>query len=168
MSKNVTFLEAYNCDSAEAPKPEHGDRARKQLYRADYVLNHFVHYSTVTKSYLTTYKDDPQGWTRSVADPTERIVDELNEATMLHTKTIDLGETGNYRKRCNVGFKRRWLGCYVGFPWPDNKKVEGLNQTDGTEYNCFMNKKVENYWLPRLKEALNHHNVATIKHHNVA
>jgi len=44
--KNATFLEAYNCDSAGSPKPIWGDRARKQVYRTDYVL-----------CYLYTYVD---------------------------------------------------------------------------------------------------------------
>ncbi|KAL3927910.1 MAG: hypothetical protein SGBAC_012882, partial [Bacillariaceae sp.] len=54
---NVTFLEAYNCDSSPLPKPKYADRAKKQIYRTDYVLNHFVHYSTVTKPYMEHYRD---------------------------------------------------------------------------------------------------------------
>lgn len=155
MSPNATYLEAYNCDSANAPKPAHGDRARKQLYRAEYVLNHFVHYSTVTKAYLTQYKDDSKSWSmQKILDQTERVVDELNEATMIHTKQIDLGQTMNYRARCNVGFKKKWISCNVGFPWPHGKEIAGLNQSDGTQYNCFVNKKVEEFFLPRLKEAM--------------
>ena len=32
---NVTFLEAYNCDSSWTPKPKYADRAKKQIYRTD-------------------------------------------------------------------------------------------------------------------------------------
>lgn len=152
--ENVTYLEAYNCDSVKSPKPSFAKRAKKQLFRPDYVLNHFVHYSTVTQAHLITYKDDPEGWSRFFPkDPTERFVDGLHEATMIHAKTASLPDTRNYRNRCNVGFEQRWRGCFVGYPWPNNQEVPGLNQTDGTEYNCFVNKKVEDYWLPRLKEA---------------
>lgn len=47
MLDNATFLDAYNCDSSSLPKPSWADRARKQIYRADYVKYHFVHYATV-------------------------------------------------------------------------------------------------------------------------
>ena len=139
----------------KAPKPAFARRARKQLFRADYVLDHFVHYSTVTKAHLDMYKDNPDGWTRFLPkDPTERFVDEIQEATMIHTKTAGIEDTRNYRNRCNVGFEKRWKGCFIGFPWPNNQEVQGLNQSDGTEYNCFVNEKVEDYWLPRLKESM--------------
>jgi len=36
----ATFLESYNCDSGGSPKPSWAERARKQIYRTDYVLYH--------------------------------------------------------------------------------------------------------------------------------
>jgi hypothetical protein len=162
VSPNGTFLEAYNCDGSEAPRPEWADRARKQLYRADYVLYHFVHYSTVTRGYLPTYKDEGAAkWERYYAEeePSERVTDEIHEATMIHTKRLDFGQTMAWRNRCRMDSKRKWLGCFIGFPWPNNTKVEEEERVarydeNGMEYNCFVNDKVENYWISRLEEAL--------------
>lgn len=70
-----TYLETYNCEYIKSPKPERFARAmvrndfcafcyimpkpqhsiiliQKQMYRPDFVLSHFVHYSTVTVSNL--------------------------------------------------------------------------------------------------------------------
>jgi hypothetical protein len=157
MLPNVTFLEAYNCDGSEAPRPGWADRARKQLYRADYVLNHFVHYSTVTKGYITTYKEQGNSWKRYFAETTERVTDEIQEATMIHTKDIDFSSTKSWKSRCRGDFKKKWQGCNVGIPWPNNTKVvEGGAHDDGNgiEYNCFLNNKVEDYWIPRLEQAI--------------
>lgn len=156
---NVTFLEAYNCDGSESPRPEWADRARKQLYRTDYVPLHFVHYSTITRGLL----DIPQGgkdsnWIRFYDEvpPSERVPDELNEATMIHAKTITLGHTAGWKNRCRYDFKKKWLGCYVGLGWPNNTKSETdtYDQVTELDYNCFVNPNVENYWIPKLNEAL--------------
>ena len=90
--RNVTFLvEAYNCDSAPTPKPDRADRAKKQLYGSDYVLYHFVHYSTVTQSLKEYFQDRPKRWKRFHFEqpPSERVTDEINEAVMIHTKSAD-------------------------------------------------------------------------------
>jgi hypothetical protein len=78
---NATFLDAYNCDSSSLPKPSWADRARKQIYRADYVLYHYVHYSTVTAGILKTYEESNRRWYRSYRElaPSERVTDEINE-----------------------------------------------------------------------------------------
>jgi hypothetical protein len=155
---NVTFLEAYNCDSAGSPKPGWADRAQKQLYRADYVLYHFVHYATVTKGMLGTYieHEGQKKWQQRLQEkaPSQRITDEIHEAVMVHTKGADSTLTRNYKKRCNYQFDLKWRGCYVGFPWPNDTDVPGAHDEEGMEYNCFINRKVENYWLPRLRERL--------------
>ena len=74
-SEDKTYLETYNCEYIKSPKPERFSRAmvsirfmyllvslcyythlisccytQKQFYRPDFVLSHFVHYSTVTVS----------------------------------------------------------------------------------------------------------------------
>jgi hypothetical protein len=159
MIENVTFLEAYNCDSAPVPKPSWSDRARKQIYRSDYVLYHFVHYSTVTKGLLSVYKDNPKHWSSQHHErpPSERVTDELNEAVMLHTKTTTADQTSNWANRCHYQFDKKWKGCYVGFPWPggvEKKGDESNHNAEGMEYNCFPIEKVTNYWAPRLRDAL--------------
>ena len=99
---NATFLEAYNCDSAGSPKPEWAERARKQVYIADYVLYHYVHYSTVTMGYIQdTYQHHVTGTGTSDSyrpyfrerPPTERPANELTEAVMVHTKTIKFDQS---------------------------------------------------------------------------
>ena len=158
---NVTFLEAMNCDSAPTPKPDWADRARKQLYRSDYVLNHFVHYSVVTKKLVTTYDDaraSKAPWHRyfQESSPSERVTNEIQEATMIHTKSLDFGQTLNWKNRCRFNFKKKFLGCFIGFPWPFNKQNEekGHDPLTGLEYNCFVNEKVDRFWIPKLREAL--------------
>lgn len=155
---NVTFLEAYNCDGSESPRPEWADRARKQLYRADYVPYHFVHYSTITRGLLDISDGESLSSHRFYIESSssERVTDELNEATMIHAKTITLGHTAGWKKRCRYDFNRKWLGCFVGIGWPDNTKSETNTYDPNNElaYNCFVNMKVENYWIPKLIEAL--------------
>ena len=54
---NETFLRVYNCDFIKLPRPERFSRAMKQIYRPDFVFQHFVHYSCVTRPIATYYKD---------------------------------------------------------------------------------------------------------------
>lgn len=78
-----------------------------------------------------------------------------NEAVMVHTKSIPGDMTFGYKERCRFDFEKKWKGCYVAYPWP-NGKVDEMNNhnANGMEYNCFLNKKLETYWLPRLQKAL--------------
>jgi hypothetical protein len=151
---NVTFLEAYNCDSAGSPKPAWADRARKQIYRAEYVAYHFVHYSTVTQGHMQRYD---QGYTLSrfgEKPPSERVVDEVNEAVLIHAKTIKKDMTPMYEKRCRSDYEKKWQGCWVAVPWPNDKEEKPNEDANGMEYNCFINRKVDEYWVPKLRKAL--------------
>lgn len=151
------FLDAYNCDGPGSPKPEWADRARKQIYRPDYVLHHFVHYSTVTNQTVRTFKEAQEAkesWTLRAADkaPIQATTDELHEAVMVHTKSVSIETARSWTATCHMNNTKKWQGCYIGFPWPN-----GTNATvnsEGFEYNCFVNQKVENYWLPKLAAAL--------------
>lgn len=153
-SPNATFLEAYNCDSAGSPKPSWADRARKQIYRADYVLYHFVHYSTVTLGHRRTYHQGQTFWRFGERKPSERVVDEEKEAVMVHTKTTPKDMTNFYEKKCRNDYGKKWQGCWVAYPWPNDKKQDVVEDADGMEYNCFINRKVENEWVPKLRKAL--------------
>jgi hypothetical protein len=157
-SQNTTFLEAYNCDSAGSPKPQWADRARKQIYRADYVLYHYVHYSTVTQGHLQPYNETPLAeWKHRFSEnlPSERTANELTEAVMVHTKTIKRDMTSAYDKKCRFDWSRKWMGCWVAYPWPNNTaRKKDAHDADGMEYNCFINESVDNYWVPRLRDAL--------------
>jgi len=75
---NKTNLETYNCEPTLHPKPqEWAWRAKKQIYQPAFVLNHFVHYSVVTRNML----DNPTESSPRFVErkPFERRVDELNE-----------------------------------------------------------------------------------------
>ena len=81
---DATFLDAYNCDHVPLPKPKWAYRARKQIYRADYALQRFIHYSTVTKGLIETYAEylnrtsaPDRQWKPRYVEATERVVDEL-------------------------------------------------------------------------------------------
>lgn len=169
-SNDTLYLEAYNCDSAGSPKPTWGDRARKQIYRSDYVLHHFVHYSTVTQGYLITYQNmstTNDKWHRLYyeSQSKERVSDEFNEAVLVHTKTLTNDFVSSWQKRCLYNYTKKWQGCWAAIPWPynitltsvldKNSKITSPYDMNGYEYNCFINTNVENYWVPKLKEAMN-------------
>ena len=172
---NATFLEAYNCDPVPLPKPSWANRAKKQIYRPDYVLNRFVHYSTVTKGLVETYAEyqnrtSGRPWHRMYAEQTERYIDEVKEAVMIHSKTIDWNRTKNYAKNCHQSSTTN-RNCLVGYPWPINTTLspdEARNDSkyydtsianhtydeNGMNFNCYANPIVERYWVPRLRSRL--------------
>lgn len=151
---NVPFLEAYNCDTVPPPKPETAERAHKEIYRTDHVLYHFVHYSLVTKTTATFYKDRDSSWVYSDIDEPVHVVDEVNEAVMLH---------GRFAKEHQQPWKRfcrtldKSQSCKIGIPWPRGMnwtEHEGAKDSDGNYYNCHENTKVADYWVPKLKKAM--------------
>lgn len=154
------FLEAYNCDSASIPKPEWANRALKQVYMTDYVLHHFVHYSTATRGTVETFADSKEtgvNWEQRYVDkpPIAAFSDEKNEIVMVHAKSISAENTLQYEKNCRPDSKRRQTSCLVGFPWPNGLyNKTNMGNDDGFGYNCFVNDRVETFWLPKLKEAL--------------
>jgi hypothetical protein len=158
---NATFLETYNCDFVPLPKPDWAERAKKQIYRPDYVLSHFVHYSTITKGILGTYKekkDRGKAWSYwyTESKESERFVNELEEAVMIHSKTTVPGNTKGYERICKLGFKGKWNEkCRIGFPIPGNLKVENATTPEGYELNCYTNEQVTDIYAPKLREAMN-------------
>lgn len=80
------MLEAYNCDRNKPGQKTKVMPAEKQIYRADYVKQHFVHYSTVTESTLLTIEDFYKkfGHRRQAPDPLSRFGDEVKEGLMIH------------------------------------------------------------------------------------
>ena len=83
---NTTFLQAYNCDRQKPGQKKSSMPAEKQLYRPDYVRQHFIHYSTVTEATMM----DPETFRKVIGnkrispDPKSRFVNEVTEALMLH------------------------------------------------------------------------------------
>ena len=63
---NETFLSIFNCDSVKQPRPKGYFTNMKQIYRPDFVLSHFVHYSLITRGIAEYYEDkmDPSKFRR--------------------------------------------------------------------------------------------------------
>lgn len=162
---NQTMLQAYNCDrQPPGIKKEHMP-AEKQLYKAEYVLEHFVHYSAVTQlseKNTTEYKKENFKWKRrAFPDPRQRFANEETEGLMIHTKAVAHQDTSGWLRMCSIENsyapkKKRGL-CRLGVPWPKDPELAKLNATGhgkGWAYNCYPNERVENYFAPRLKEKL--------------
>jgi len=165
---DALFLETYNCDLS-LPKPDWSQRAKKQIYRPSYVLNHYVHYSTVTNKTVVYYEDAVKeigggsiSWYRgfySESSPSERFVDEQEEAVMMHTKSTLPEETNEFKERCHYTHwpKNEWDKCRVGFSHPLDFR-EGSGQpwrsSDGFNYTCWKNERLETIFLPKLRKEL--------------
>ena len=98
--RNATFLETYNCNPTPLPRPDHGWRAKKQIYRPSLVLSHYIHYSVVTRRII----DSPREMSPRFRQPRpyERRVDDLSKAFMLHAKTREEGETAGWALACSA------------------------------------------------------------------
>jgi len=154
VKKNVTMLEAYNCDRQKPGQKSSTMPAEKQIYKADYVTQHFIHYSTITESSNLNLKEFKKkfGKRRPFPDPLSRFVDEVNEGLMLHSKSIARQDTAGWKKNCHKN-KKGFDICRIGFPWPE----DGTNSTsdkNGWEYNCYVNPRIDNYWAPQVKAKL--------------
>ena len=61
---------------------------------------------------MKTYRDVTErggGWDYcSEKDPTERITNEMKEAVMIHTKTIDPWDTARYDPFCKLYWNNSW------------------------------------------------------------
>ena len=157
---NTTFLEGYNCDRQ---KPGHKTKvmpAEKQIYRADYVTQHFIHYSTVTKT--STLKSDEFdrlfGRGRLFPDPLSRFGDEVNEALMLHSKAIARQDTAGWERNCHFNHTGRSFDqCRLGIPWPEGQDAthhESHHNPDGWLYDCYVNRRIDDFWGPQLRAKL--------------
>ena len=149
-----TYLETYNCEPTKLPKPsDWAWRAKKQIYRPWYVLNHFVHYSMATIR-INEHPGDTSPRFKE-RPPYERRVDEVNEAFMLHTKSTLPKHTAGWYDKC----KSSADNCPVGVPWPrdDADTNQPSKLLYGLQNNCYRHEGVVNDVLPRLHAALVNH-----------
>jgi hypothetical protein len=150
------MLQAYNCDKTKpGDKREEPDPAEKQIYRPDYVLHHFIHYTLVSEASRLNKKDTEKvglRWSYKTDDPLARYVNESSEALMLHAKAIAPHETNNWERACSGSFKGRYV-CRLGNPFPRNWNGSTSDEND-IKYNCYLNYKVEDYFLKLLKRDL--------------
>ena len=146
------MLEAYNCDRQKPGEKGKTMPAEKQIYRADYVKQHFIHYSTITES-SNLNKDEFKkkfGNVRPFPDRLSRFSDEVNEGLMLHSKSIARQDTADWKNTCTG--KKRGM-CRIGFPWPDYDSKATFNK-DGWKYNCYVNPRIDNFFAPKLQAKL--------------
>ena len=166
--RNVTLLQAFNCDKYLPDQKYEPDPAEKQFYRADYVLQHFIHYSGVTKMLdmnKTEFEKEGFPWHRS-RDPRQRVAVEATEGLMIHAKTISARSTAGYHWQCTTESLKhpanRRGNCLLGMPYPQVYD-RGNNWTeDGLLYNCHVNTKVENEYVPKLEAAMKAHSPGTV------
>ena len=150
---NKSILQTYNCDRQLVKKEKMP--AEKQIYRTDYVLQHFIHFSTVTRYTMMNEQERVASGIhgRVAPDPLSRFADEQTEVTMLHTKAIATQDTAGWQKRCTGEMKRGT--CRIGVPFPDlDISSEVTKDSDGWLYNCYVNPRIETYWVPLLDEEL--------------
>jgi len=81
----------------------------------------------------------------------QRLVDEVNEALLLHSKSVTTGESSSWYNNCKVGYN-----CKLGFPFLE--EGSGAHEGDTNELgflrNCYVDPNIESIWLPRLKQGL--------------
>lgn len=137
----------------------------KQIYRPSFVLSHFVHYSTITKAIVKYYQEfvlanQTHKFTRQVRDGEwgDAFFDEVHWGTLIHTKTVLPYETMTRTTACQTGSKQV---CPVGHICPestlfnDTIHTKNLFVDENDQFcNCWVNPHVEEYWVPRLEQAL--------------
>lgn len=136
-----TMLQTYNCDRQKPGQKQSTMPAEKQLYRADYVLQHFVHYSAVTALSVknkSEFEKEGLPWRRrGFPDARQRFAKEVTEGLMIHTKAVARQDTAGWEKACsiaNLNLPKHQQGlCRLGVPWPEDpatsKKMRPM--TDG-------------------------------------
>ena len=79
---------------------------------------------------------------------------------MIHSKAVAHQDTAGWERVCHVNSLKddprdRGL-CRLGIPWPDQAQplLQHNATADGWLYNCFVNKKVEEVFVPQLEAAL--------------
>ncbi|OEU19268.1 hypothetical protein FRACYDRAFT_235318 [Fragilariopsis cylindrus CCMP1102] len=160
--ENITFLQAYDCERTVLPKPDYGWRAKKQIYRPNYVLNHFVHYTTVTQRIHDAPHEDLPLYNQR--RPYERRVNELEEAFMLHTKTTYppatrqwttscTGQSEEDKKKCPVGIAYS-LDDYTAEGREDLQQKRNTTTKAGFAYNCYQHKRIQNELAVKLQAFL--------------
>lgn len=76
---------------------------------------------------------------------------------MLHSKAVATQDTVFWETACAAGYEGKAF-CRLGTPFPDD--MRGVNITRGDEgwmFNCYVNHKIEDYWVPLLERDLKVH-----------
>lgn len=160
--KNYTMLQAYNCDRQKPGAKKEKMPAEKQIYRPDYVLHHFIHYSTVTAMSEMNREDIEKlgrKWNHRnpFPDPLSRFGDENNEALMLHTKAVAHQDTIKWEEACLASYDGGNF-CRLGVPFPDDlTDLDTSAGENGLAFNCYVNHKIDDYWIEKLENEMKEH-----------
>jgi hypothetical protein len=76
---------------------------------------------------------------------------------MLHTKAVATQDTVFWEEVCKASYQGNGM-CRLGTPYLDD--MTGVNEEEGDEgwkYNCYINKRIDNYFVPRLEQELKKH-----------
>ena len=90
-------------------------------------------------------------------DPLSRFGDEVSEALMLHTKAVATQDTVFWELACSATYDGS-ATCRLGTPFPED--LTGVNMTAGDEgwkFNCYVNHKIDDYWVNLLEDQLKQH-----------
>ena len=87
------------------------------------------------------------------------FLNEFSEGTLLHARSILPHETIHWQTACATDSKEK---CPVGIPCPHSTtykdslldKNKFIDQNTGNYCNCWPNRHIQEYWLPKLKYAL--------------
>ena len=81
---------------------------------------------------------------------------------MLHTKAVARQDTVGWLDACMDNYKGKMM-CRIGVPFPEgyDPVTDKTGDDKGWAYNCYVNKKTEDFWVPKLDQALkeNHGNM---------
>ena len=74
---------------------------------------------------------------------------------MLHTKAVATQDTVGWEQACKADYVGAVM-CRLGNPFPETKDVTDLSVGDehGLQFNCYVNHKIDDYWVRRLEESL--------------
>ena len=76
---------------------------------------------------------------------------------MLHTKAVATQDTVYWKKACNSTYNGNAF-CRLGTPFPDDMSNVDVSKGDeGWKMNCYLNHKIEDYWVNLLDSKLKEH-----------
>lgn len=82
---------------------------------------------------------------------------------MLHTKAVARQDTSGYEYVCRKDYTGNQY-CRLGNPWPPGAEEANITaDSNGWKYNCYVNERIEQYWVPRLEKALRKDSNAAFK-----
>ena len=79
----------------------------------------------------------------------------------MQSRSSAVCEVLDWQVRCKEGVNAgHGKNCRVGFPWPNNNDQGPETATpDGFGYNCFTNEKLNDFWIPKLRDAIEKRNI---------